>query len=152
MSMRSSSKALHESFTAIVLAQPLLLELDGGFPRLERVLEHEEFGHVRVIERDDQLDVVRLLLRRETAVGVVEQRQQLVDGLLDVLHHVRFDLLVRKGKGYHVDNHVVFAAGDDQRLVLLVLLLQLVPLLALQILLHVVDRREHQTVLAEQLQ
>ena len=133
------------------LAKSFLLELNGGTPGLETVLQHEEFGHVRVIERDDQLDVVRLLLRRETAVGVVEERQQLVDRLLDVLHHVGFDLLVRGRERYHVDDHVVFAAGDDQRLVLLVLLLQLIPLLALQILLHVVDCRKHQTVLAEEL-
>ena len=143
MSMRSSSHELVLTRPHHLLQQSVATARQHTPPRLQEVLDEEQLGHVIVVETDDDTDVMRLLLRREIAAGAVEDRQQLVDGLLDVLHHVRLD---------DIDDHVGLRGGEDGVLVLRVLLQQLVPLLAGEVLLHIVDRGEHQSVLAEQLE
>ena len=52
-------------------------------------------------------------------------------------------------KTHHVDHDVVLLAVHDHRFVFVIFLQKAVPLLVLQVLLHIVDCGEHQAILAE---
>lgn len=73
------------------LSKTLSAAGDRVFVALQGVLEHEKLGNVTVAEADHDVDVGGLLLGRQRIAGVVQNRQDFVDGFLNVLHNVGFN-------------------------------------------------------------
>ena len=116
---------------------------------------------MRIIETNHYTDIVSLLFGCQDTAGIVKHRKKLVDGLVDVFHHMVTNLNDQKeykfernyvDKTYHVNYNIRLCTVLNRVFILLIFLQKLIPLLVSEILFNMVNGGKHHAIFLKQLQ